>query len=277
MFRFSFLLLLCLMAACSQPKPTDLNSVAAGNWLLLEMNPEAPMYDTSFNKIEDATNRTYTHKMIRLQKEGVFADVDSMQQQQGKWLVLNNQQLAIAKAGKGFDLFVASFMAYDAKNQVLKLRHKIGRGAGIDSLPVIWQFKKIDESNQWHYLFADSSNRWRVKPLEPEPVAVLQKRLSNMLLFYAAYFEMVSAESDFFVTWRFPLPFKFYAHGVGMKTLDKSNGFEQFFYDKADAEKAVQLIENAMRSNTSPYPKRDTYTLEYAALLKILARELLGH
>jgi hypothetical protein len=277
MFRFSFLLLLCLMAACSQPKPTDLNSVAAGNWLLLEMSPEAPMYDTSFNKIEDATNLTYTHKMIRLQKDGVFADVDSMQHQKGKWLVLNNQQLAIAKAGKGFDLFVASFMAYDAKNQVLKLRHKIGRGAGIDSLPVIWQFKKIDESNQWHYLFADSSNRWRVKPLEPEPVAVLQKRLSNMLLFYAAYFEMVSAESDFFVTWRFPLPFKFYAHGVGMKTLDKSNGFEQFFYDKADAEKAVQLIENAMRSNTSPYPKRDTYTLEYAALLKILARELLRH
>jgi len=276
MHRLPCLLLLLLLESCVQQKSENLNAVVEGNWFLLDMKPETPLYDSSYTKMEDSISRIYTHKMIRLEKGGAFTDVDSLFNGKGKWLVVDNNYLAIAKAGKGFELFIGSFKGYDPSDQLLELRHKINRGVGNDSVPVIWQFKKIDSENRWFHLFSDSSNSWRKRPLTPESEATLQQKLSMMLAYYADYFELVSEESDFFMTWRIPLPIKFYAHGVGLKSLEKAPGFEEFFFDKADAEKALILLKNALRLQTQPYPKRDNYTLEYAAYLKILAHQLKG-
>lgn len=274
MSRFQYLLLLCLLGSCVTKKSNDLQSNVVGNWLLLNMVPESPYVDSSFLPSEDSLTQLYTHKLISLQEEGIFTDIDSFYNQPGKWLVVDNKHLAIAKAGRGFELFVTDFVDYDDEKQLLRLRQKISKGNAIDSVAVIWQLKKIEPDHSSFKLFAGSSHSWRKKTLTPESEAAIQERLSKMLLYYGEYFELISAESDFFVTWRIPLPFRFYAHGVGLKTLDKTPHFETFFYDAADAAKAIHLIENAMRTNTAAYPKRDTYTLEYAAYLKMLAIEL---
>lgn len=274
MSKFSYLLLLCSLGACVSQKSNDLQSNVQGNWLLLNMRAEAPYVDSSFLPSEDSLTQIYTHKLIKLDADGVFIDLDSMFNQLGKWLVVDNKHLAIAKAGRGFELFVSEFVDFDHEKKLLRLRQKISKGNGIDSVAVIWQLKKIEPTHNYHKLFTDSTQSWRKKSLVPQSEAVIKKRLSEMLFYYADYFELISAESDFFVTWRIPLPFRFYAHGVGLKTLDKAAGFQQFFFDANDAQKAIILIEQVMNNKKLSYPKRETYTLEYAAFLRMLGTDL---
>lgn len=272
MSKFLYLLLLCLLSACVSEKSNDLQSNVQGNWLLLNMRAEAPYLDSSFLQSEDSLTQIYTHKLIRLGEEGLFTDLDSIYKQEGKWLLVENKYLAIAKAGKGFEMFVSEFVDFDNEKQILRLRQKISKSNKIDSVAVIWQLKKIEPSHTNYSLFADSNQSWRKKTLVPQSEAELKAKLSKMLNYYGDYFELISAESDFFVTWRIPLPFRFYAHGVGLKSLEKSIGFEQFFYDADDAQKALFLLQKAMNSKPFVYPQRDTYTLEYAAFLKMMAK-----
>lgn len=264
------LLVLLVVLSCKSPSETEkIHQVVSGKWLILypDHQLENSRQRTIYGKIQDSIVGLTGLKLVTLSDDGRFSQADSLGVT-GRWGVTGDNVVFIENGGKGFDNFSGRFTGYE-KN-LLRLTEYVN--AGGERIKLVWHLKKV--SGKAANLFTASRNQWRKKPAQPESATQIRKRLSEMLRYYSDYYELVTAESSYFIPTRVILPFRFYQHAMGMQPIEVSNAFENLFYDRQQADEAYHILSATMERLEDDFPSRDNYIKEYAAFMKSMSYDL---
>ncbi|MBK6935851.1 MAG: hypothetical protein IPH18_02415 [Chitinophagaceae bacterium] len=266
-------MLLILITACKQEGKKKLHQVVEGNWFVLypDDNLLTAKQDEIYAEIQDSITDLKCLKLISFKEGGVFTQLDSVANR-GKWGTKDNEYVIISDGGNGFESFKALFSSYSEDDSVLKITETVKTKG--ENLRFVWNLKRL-ESGERAKLFDDKMNNWRNKPAAPETDEQLRKRLSEMLLFYSAYFKLISEESSYFMPMRVFLPMKYYQHAIGMKDFKADSKFVSFFYSEEQAEMAYRLLTATIKGSDFDEVKGGkSYTREYSQMLKIMAKTL---
>jgi hypothetical protein len=264
------LLFFASAAACKfgRQQP-DVNEALIGNWILLYPDHQRNnAYQTAvYARAQDSIVNLMGLKLITFRQDGKFQLVDSLYRQTGSWQVKQNE-LAVKGAGKGWEGFEGRMIGF--RNDTLQLVEYIPLKG--DSVRIVWFLKKIPADDKAALLFEEAFNRWRKKPSAPEGKKQLANKVKEMLEYYAVYFEVLSKESVYFIGSRAALPFRYYQHSAGLIPFNAHDKFSSYFYDKEDASKAYDILEDAyLKDRKKPFPKGENYVIEYAKFLQRVA------
>ncbi|HYO22556.1 MAG TPA: hypothetical protein VER36_09125 [Flavisolibacter sp.] len=269
----SLIKIICILLLCSfflscGSQKQDGPDALTGNWLILYPDHRLKTYSERevYGKYQDSLLSLYGLKLIALESNGHFREVDSVGAGAGKWIYGNDSLLKIQEGGKGFNPFNARFTSLE--NDTLQVTQYLPLEG--ERIKVVWHLKKIDEANSAASLFSTTANDWRRKPSAPETPAAMRKRLASMLDYYGEYFLLVSKEAIYFSPARVPLPFHYYQHAMGMKQQMNAD-FKRLFFNEQDAQQAFILLEQAMTARTIAFPRGDNFVTEYGQFLKKLA------
>lgn len=267
--RWLFLLALLLPAACNFPGKDDLRSQLSGDWIILypEHKLDNDWQRIAYSRMQDSIVSLLGLKLLVLSENGGFRQLDSMGMN-GKWGITTDKKLFIQKGGRGFEAFSAS-IAHFEKNKLL-LTESVD--AGDEKIRLTWHLKKLTKAES--RLMSEERNAWRVRPSGPESEKEIRTRLSQMLLFYADYYELVTAEASFFIPSRVVLPFKFYQHAMGVTPFNQTSFFAGLFYDDGQAAQAHRLLSTTLENLSGEFPKKDDYVKEYAAFMRMMGERL---
>ena len=99
-------------------------------------------------------------------------------------------------------------------------------------------------------------NRWRIKPSAKENDTLLISRLINHCKFWEAYFTWASSNKIPSIDVRsLPTPIKIYSNGFTLKPVSKK--WMKYFYDKEDAFRSNELLEEIIRNNKIIWPETE--------------------
>ena len=243
------------------------NESLTGNWLILYPEHRLKTYREReiYGKHQDSLITLYGLKLITLESDGNFSEIDSTGTGGAKWTYGDDSLLKIREGGRGFNPFNASFTSLE--NDTLRLTQYVPLGG--EKIRLVWHLKKIDEENG-AALFASAANNWRKKPATSESLAAIQKRLASMLNYYSDYFRLIGKESIYFSPARVPLPFHYYQHAMGMKR-QMNPDFKRLFFNEQDAQQAYGLLEQALMARLNAFTRGDNFVTEYGLFLKKLA------
>ncbi len=267
-------MLLILLAACKQEGKKKLHQVVEGNWFVVypDDNLLTEKQDDIYAVIQDSITDLKCLKLISFKAGGEFIQIDSASTK-GKWGTKDNEFVMVNDGGNGFENFKAQFSSYSEEDSVLKITETV-RVKG-ENLRFVWNLKRL-ETGERAKLFDEKMNNWRNKPPAPETEEQLSKRLSQMLLFYSGYFQLISEEASYFMPMRVHMPLKFYQHAIGMKDFKPESKFASFFYSEEEAKMAYNLLTASIKnSDFGDVKGGNSYTREYSQMLKIMAKTLL--
>jgi hypothetical protein len=255
--------IICIVfMACGAEEKEVTESDLTGNWLVVSSSPQSERYEEAklYAAMKDSLVGPRGLKLISIQPQGIFRQIDSSYASPGSWLFNNkNHQFFINNAGPGFHSFSGTVLG--CRDDTMSIEEKLKLPTG--PLSVIWRFKRIPADSPANHLFAAAGNQWRIKPTAPEADAVLKKKISDMFHYYAVYFALVSREADYFSPKRVLLPIKYYQHGVGMREYEMAANFRALFYNEDDARKAYLMVANAMQTDNH-FPSGKDFVDEYA-------------
>jgi hypothetical protein len=263
-----FLSFVCLLFVSCNPSEKDLAKSLAGNWLILY--PDHQLTTTRqrevYAKYQDSILALFGLKLITLDANGTFNEMDSVEKAPGKWMITEDSLLKIREGGKGFNPFnTALTNLRDSEvllTQYLPLQD--------EKIKVVWHLKKIEEDSVMAKLFSAEANAWRKKPSSPQSTEALKKRLASILNYYANYFDLVGSASAYFAPVRVPLPFRYYQHAIGLKT-EMPAAFVNLFYSQAEAATAYEWLAQALTVFKDDFSWGGNLVQEYSAFLKKLA------
>jgi len=257
-------------AACKFNKQQpDVNEAITGNWIVLYPDHQRnnDFQTALYAGLQDSIVNLMGLKLVSFVESGRFQLIDSLYRQTGSWQVKQNE-LAVKGGGKGWERFEGRMISF--RNDTLQLVEYIPLKE--DAARIVWFLKKINDNDKGAALFEKASNEWRKKPSVPEPKKQLANKVKKMLEYYALYFEVLSNESNYFIGRRAALPFRYYQHGAGLVPFNERDAFSRFFYNKEDASKAYDILEDAyLKDRKRPFPRGDDYIIEYSKFLRRLA------
>ena len=247
----------------------DLEKSLTGNWLILYPDHQLTSAHQRevYAKYQDSILALYGLKLITLDANGAFKELDSLENPPGKWMITQDSLLKIREGGKGFNPFNTALTSFQDSalllTQYLPLQD--------EKIKVVWHLKKVkDDDSIAAKLFSSEANAWRKKPLTPQTADAVKKRLGAMLSYYAGYFDLVGKSSAYFAPVRVPLPFRYYQHAIGLKT-EMPVAFINLFYNEAEAATAYNLLEQALNLYKGDFSWGGNLVQEYSAFLKKLA------
>jgi len=253
--------------SCNNKKEESGIDALTGHWIILY--PDHHIKTRSerdvYGKYQDSIVNLFGLKLLNLNENGGFVEVDSLLKTSGKWMA-ENETFQIREGGKGFNPFKAS--VHGLENDTLQLLQYLPLEN--ERIKVVWHLKKVDEDTVALKLFTPEMNEWRKKPSGPESEEALRKRLINMLLFYSDYLKLVSKESSYFLLSRVRLPFHYYQHAIGMRE-EMSAAFVNLFYDEDDAKKAYDLLQATIQLLKGRFQRDENFVVEYAQFFKRMA------
>lgn len=267
---YACLITTLLSVSCTVNDKKNPESVLPGNWFVLY--PKEELQTRKQEEVYAATQDSLTNlkclKLLRLSEQGTFNQLDSISIT-GSWSIKEEAVVNFAGGGRGFDLFQTRFTGYN--KGILKLTELVDvRG---EKLKLVWHLMKI-EKGEAATLFDEAKNKWRYKAVKQESDNEIRERLIQMLEYYAVYFQLIADESSFFMPSRVILPFKFYQHGIGLKTFDPESNFAQLFYSTEQAKFASYVLDGAIDRASFVFKDNSSYSREYVKMLEELAREV---
>ncbi len=223
-----------------------------------------------YAKLEDSLVTLKGVKLVSFLESGVFIQWDSTLLK-GKWGTVNENEVVVSRAGKGFENFKAVYSGME--DDMLKLTEFISVNG--EKLKLVWHLKKIT-SGKTAGLFDPEKNKWRTVPGKDETEEEMKQRLSQMLSYYSIYFKLISDESSYFMPVRIMLPVKFYQHAIGMKEYDTAHRFTSLFHSAPQAKKGFDLLKKAVNSTRYDLPDdiKNSYSYEYSLMLEKLSEEI---
>ena len=266
-------MLLIIFASCKQEGKKKLHQVVEGNWFVVypDDNLLTEKQDDIYAVIQDSITDLKCLKLISFKAGGEFIQIDSAANK-GKWGTKDNEFVMVNDGGNGFENFKAQFSSYSEEDSVLKITETV-RVKG-ENLRFVWNLKRL-ETGERAKLFNEKMNSWRNRPPAPETEEQLSKRLSQMLLFYSGYFQLISEEASYFMPMRVHMPLKFYQHAIGIKDFKPESRFTSFFYSEEEAKMAYNLLTASIKnSDFDDVEGGNSYTREYSQMLKIMAKTL---
>ena len=217
----------------------DLKTSLRGDWLILY--PDHHLKTRSerdvYGRYQDSVVNLYGLKLINLDENGQFTEMDSLFKRKGQWILSNEKNFQLREGGKGFNPFSTTIEGL--VNDTLRLVQYLPLEK--EKIKVVWHLKKVEEDTVAKKLLSVEANEWRQKPTHPETDAEIRKRLTGLLNYYSNYLRLVSKESSYFLIPRIHLPFRYYQHAIGMRE-EMPAGFVNLFYDGNDARKAYQVL-----------------------------------
>lgn len=266
----AFLLIPFLFFSCKSADSDNPEDILPGNWFVLY--PEEELQTRKQEEVYAATQDSLTDlkclKLIRFSEKGTFNQQDSISIT-GTWNMKEANVIQVAGGGEGFDRFHTRFTSY--KDGVLKLT-ELAEARG-EKLKLVWHLLRIEKGGATA-LFDKEKNKWRIKAVKEESDNEIRERLIQMLEYYAVYFQLIADESSYFMPSRVILPFKFYQHGIGLKTFDRESKFAQLFYSTEQAQFAGFVLKGAIERASFDYKDNSSYSKEYVKMLEELAREV---
>jgi len=272
--RYFPLLFLFLLAACSGgAKKQTVHQQVTGNWFVIypEEELKSKEQEDLYAKLQDSLINLKGVKLVTFADNGTFIQWDSTILR-GKWGTVDETQVVVSKAGKGFENFKATFSGLE--EDILKLTEYVNADGEV--LKLVWHLKKIS-TGKTADLFAPEKNFWRTAAATTETEDELKKRLSAMLSYYAIYFKLISDASSYFMPVRVMLPIRFYQHAIGMKDFDETHRFVSLFSSAGQAKKAFDILKATVNETEFDLPdeKKNSYSFEYSLMLEKLATEVL--
>jgi hypothetical protein len=270
--RCAVFVLVLLIASCTGKikKEKSLFETATGNWFVLYPDDKllTSAQEKIYAEIQDSLTELKCLKLVSFSKDGVFNQLDSIKIK-GRWGAKENEYLFINNGGHGFDDFRAAFSGYS--NEVIRLTETV-KVKG-EKLKFIWHLFRI-ENGEANGLFDAGNNKWRQKPQEPEKEAEIKARVSQILNYYAMYFNLIADKSSYFIPGRIILPINLYQHAIGLKDFTTGSKFFSLFYSEEQARQAYDFLEKAI--DEMKYGGTDTksYAREYAGMLKAMVKVL---
>lgn len=266
LFPYFLLLLISCRFSSGQEK---LRGIVTGDWLVLYADHQLKNRKQReiYGRIQDSVIRQRGLKLVSFFEDGSFRQMDSLQRK-GQWAISPDRKLYLAKGGNGFDDLKAGFLKYE-KN-ILQVVEYMQTGG--ESIQLVWHLEKVKDP----FLFKPENNAWRKKPGQPEPDKQLKERLSAMLIYYSAYFKLVSAKASYFIPGRVILPFSFYQHAMGVKSFNPESDFAGLFFNAEQSEKAYGYLEKTMHRLQDQFPLRDNYVEEYSLFMEKMAGTITG-
>lgn len=263
--RFYCFLLLLFGFGCGNQKQNTRDALT-GNWLILYPDHRLTSYSQRevYGRYQDSLITLYGLKLIKLEGDGRFVEIDSIRPKGAKWN-FQDSVFRVQEGGKGFNPFNTTFT--DLENDTLKLTQFLTLED--EKVKLVWHLKKIDDDAKEASLFGAEANSWRKVPSAPESPEAMRKRLAAMLDFYGDYFTLVSKESIYFSPARVPLPFHYYQHAIGLQEQFRPD-FVRLFFNEGDALRAHSLLKQALNANS--FPRGDNFVTEYGLFLKKLAK-----
>ncbi len=254
-----------LMLGCgTSNKKQLLNKEILGSWLILypkeQLHTEAQR--NVFPPLQDSLVNALGLKIIYFDTNNSITELDSIYaKRKGIWEVMNDSILLIKNTEKNLTNLNTKWVSL--QNDTLVLRERI-KFKG-EAIVIDWYLKKINDS------FVNAKlNSWRIKPNASESEKDIIRRIRDMLLFAAKYYQLLSVESIYFMPDRVPLPLKYYAGGIGLNnTLNKNFGY--YFFDEKDAKKAYALFTKIFNESDIKFPDGNNYVEEYSKFLFQLA------
>lgn len=264
------IILLCWLAACRAPeeKPGIAEQVR-GDWFIVypregKLTEKA---EALYARIQDSLLDEKALKGVSFHPDSRFQQLDTSAG--GRWGLGQPDKIVITGGGEGFENFRGQFIS--AGDGWLKLAETI-RLEG-EEIYLTWYLRKMDWAEKLT-LFSPVANQWRQPPAAPETDKAIRLRLADMLRYYAAYFRLIAEESSYFMPQRIHLPVKFYQHAIGVMELDYRPAFRKYFFNEEQARLAVDLLKKALKSGSFSIRSSDSYSAEYAQMLRILANRL---
>lgn len=242
----------------------------SGDWLILYADHQlkSDRERDLYAKMQDSIVGLTGLKLVSFSGDGRFRQMDSLHSN-GQWIIMDDYRLEVAGGGRGFDLFRAEFVDY--KKGIIQLAEYVH--VNNESIKLVWNLKRLN-GGPAATLLTTERNAWRIKPSHSENDDIIKKRLASILDYYSDYFALVTKESSYFVSGRIILPFKFYQHGMGLKSFDGNSFFAHLFFDEADAQTAYQYLQKALYDLQNDFPSGKNFVDEYAKFMKLMAEEL---
>ncbi|GAA4728872.1 hypothetical protein [Flavisolibacter ginsenosidimutans] len=262
------LTLFCTFFSSCGTSEKDLAKSLAGNWLILYPDHRLTTAHQRevYAKYQDSILALYGLKLITLDANGSFKEIDSLEKPPGKWMISQDSLLKIREAGKGFNPFNTALT--NLKDSELLLTQYLPLQN--EKIKVVWHLKRLEEDSLVAKLFSSEANAWRKIPLSLQSIIAIKKRLAAMLNYYADYFDLVGKSSAYFAPGRVPLPFRYYQHGMGLKT-EMPVAFVNLFYNEAEAATAYNLLAQALNLYKDDFSWGENLVQEYSAFFRKLA------
>jgi hypothetical protein len=134
--------------------------------------------------------------------------------------------------------------------------------------PVMLWKKNDSFENKTVDLLSYEQNWWRVKPKHKESKDEIKKRVLGHITYVIDYFKLViDKKQGYFQVDILETPFSFYSGGMGLPySVEPDSRWGQTFYNKEDAEYALFLLSNALKS-IGTYPNDSRWTEGYKKAL----------
>jgi hypothetical protein len=116
----------------------------------------------------------------------------------------------------------------------------------------------LNETDSAANPFLPVYNKWRIKPESKENDHQIIDRLVNHCNFWQAYFTWASKNQLPSVDVRsLPTPIKIYSNGFTLKPVTKK--WAKYFFDKEDAFRSNEILEDIIRKNKITWPQTDEH------------------
>lgn len=267
----------CQSAESNKPKanfhlPFRKDSLA-GNWMIIKLS--LPGNDRPSDELVDSVITPLKEKIVltafSFQPSGaVVIDAGKVARTSGNWQMNNNtKQLYISQKDTSV-LSTPLFNIMRYRNDSLTLENVVS--VKKEKYAIRYIVKRLRSNDSVPDLFDPALNKWREKPTQAEDDAAIKSRLKQVLYYYSAYFANISGNKiPVFNTDKILCPIKFYSGGIGMKKFKEEEGWIKVFFDKKDAKKAHDMLDDAF-TNIQGYPdKGGDYVSEYVIALKLVA------
>jgi hypothetical protein len=248
------------------------NDSLAGNWMIIRLS--LPGNDRPSVELEDSVITPLKEKIVltafSFQPAGsVVIDAGKVARTSGNWQMNSTKQLYITQKDTSV-LSTPLFNIMRYRNDSLTLENVVK--VKNENYAIRYIVKRLRSNDSVPDLFDPSLNKWRNKPAQAEDDAAIKSRLKQVLYYYSAYFANISGNRiPVFNTEKILCPIKFYSGGIGMKKFKTDDGWTNVFFDKKDAKKAHEMLDNAF-TNIQGYPdKGGDYVSEYVIALKLVA------
>ncbi len=150
--------------------------------------------------------------------------------------------------------------------------------AGLNTISILkFTGQGISYNNHQADPYHLSNNQWRIRPRQPETDVQIRKRLKDYLHFFILFYkDHIARNAETVAFYGFPSCLRWYAGGIYLKKREQmTESWDECFYNKAQAEKAYQMMDNIIgqRYTWSKDPKKN-WLVKNAEVLKQMYERL---
>jgi hypothetical protein len=278
-----FIFAIAYVLLCQSCNPTGLpikKEALTGNWIVLRTTTsEDYIYEQlAGQKVKDM-RRKAEMSIFQFQPNGNgTTDLGQSGYKTFSWTFNPNQQLSMQIKEPGQPDNSASvrprmFTVTYYKHDSLIIQNVVKNNW--DSAIVKTVFLQLKSNDTIPDLFQPALNKWREKPLQAESDEAIRARLKQVLYYYSAYFASFAFNKiNHFNTTKILCPIRFFSNGISLKQYKEEDEWTKVFYDNQDAQKAHDLLGEAI-SSVKHYPdKGDDTVQEFVIALKMVGDKL---